>query len=939
MNLIIIKYLLRVVLIVFGVLTVFVLCDKPVCPGNHDTNKQFIFISTLDGKLTALNTADGGTEAWEFSTEPGALLSSSIDQLELSNHGHWVRMIPSLSGSLYKFDGENLDRIPFTVDSLLKSSFRYNDDLLISGGKISRTYGVDMSTGQLLYTCDMAQCNNITSNSFTNIDGNILILQRQTQTVRASDPRSGIERWNFSVGLHDIKVIMDLNNNCHTTNPSVKLDFKINIPKGVVTAVAFDRPEEVIWTHKSKSPIVNVWKFEHGKVESIDLFKRDHNENSIDPLVYLGMHKKQLYIQESDKVFSINPTSYQQSLLLEEDDLDKSRIPWKPIPVSSQIISKSSSAVQTTDDVSKTTAISVLYASEYINGKGYYLNGPKKTKRITDGKKYKSVNTENENETENIIKYEEGLEMPVEIIIVSLWYWWKEVLFISVVTAVLINIFIPSRIGRIINFIRNHSKKNEDIEKIVDLIESKVDCCKDSGVELSSNTIVQKQLHPIVEFKSRYLQDFEPIHCLGKGGFGIVFEARNKIDDCHYAIKRIPLPSQEESRNRVLREVKALAKLDHQHIVRYFNTWLEEPPSGWQEKHDDDWLQKSGDMDMSSNITTSEKQVTHLSPNKHHVRAKSLSTMIMLPESSEELSDILSNPHALRSYNDNSDSSFIIFDDSQITDSNKKDCILDISSDNLTKGSKRRRYKSECDTTSNVHSERKTTRHYLYIQMQLCHKNSLREWLKDNTKNRDMKYILNIFSQIIQAVEYVHLQGLIHRDLKPSNIFFSLDGQIKIGDFGLVTEMIESDEGMTIYDNKKKWLNEQHTDRVGTQLYMSPEQISGKSYNYKVDIYSLGVIFFELLNPFTTEMERYQTLTQLRNYIFPPQFLKKFKNEYDLLCLMLSPDPTLRPTTFGIRTRLPLSTPDSNLDPTLTDSTYEFELHNRKSSAIKVLKN
>lgn len=42
MNLIIIKYLLRVVLIVFGVLTVFVLCDKPVCPGNHDTNKQWV---------------------------------------------------------------------------------------------------------------------------------------------------------------------------------------------------------------------------------------------------------------------------------------------------------------------------------------------------------------------------------------------------------------------------------------------------------------------------------------------------------------------------------------------------------------------------------------------------------------------------------------------------------------------------------------------------------------------------------------------------------------------------------------------------------------------------------------------------------------------------------------------------------------------------------
>lgn len=53
-----------------------------------------------------------------------------------------------------------------------------------------------MNTGQLLYECDMAQCNNITSNSFTGIDGNILILQRQTQTVRASDPRNGIERYS-----------------------------------------------------------------------------------------------------------------------------------------------------------------------------------------------------------------------------------------------------------------------------------------------------------------------------------------------------------------------------------------------------------------------------------------------------------------------------------------------------------------------------------------------------------------------------------------------------------------------------------------------------------------------------------------------------------------------------------------------------------------------
>jgi serine/threonine protein kinase len=45
------------------------------------------------------------------------------------------------------------------------------------------------------------------------------------------------------------------------------------------------------------------------------------------------------------------------------------------------------------------------------------------------------------------------------------------------------------------------------------------------------------------QFTSRFLTDFSPVHCLGKGGFGVVFEARNKIDDCSYAIKRIPLPN------------------------------------------------------------------------------------------------------------------------------------------------------------------------------------------------------------------------------------------------------------------------------------------------------------------------------------------------------------------------------------------------------------
>lgn len=86
---------------------------------------------------------------------------------------------------------------------------------------------------------------------------------------------------------------------------------------------------------------------------------------------------------------------------------------------------------------------------------------------------------------------------------------------------------------------------------------------------------------------------------------------------------------------------------------------------------------------------------------------------------------------------------------------------------------------------------------------------------------------------------------------------------------------------------------------------MSPEQVKGSFYNYKVDIYSLGVIYFELLIPFHTEMERYRCLSQLRGGHYPDNFHLNYQNEYKLLKLMLATKPESRPTTMGIRARPP----------------------------------
>jgi len=73
---------------------------------------------------------------------------------------------------------------------------------------------------------------------------------------------------------------------------------------------------------------------------------------------------------------------------------------------------------------------------------------------------------------------------------------------------------------------------------------------------------------------------------------------------------------------------------------------------------------------------------------------------------------------------------------------------------------------SSTDITRDSHSERKATIQYLYIQMELCQKYSLRERLKNGTLHKDIINILNIFYQIIEGVEYIHIQEFIHRDLK-----------------------------------------------------------------------------------------------------------------------------------------------------------------------------
>ena len=65
----------------------------------------------------------------------------------MTNKGKWVKLIPSLAGGLYRFDGVTVEAVPLDAETLLRSSFKF-DNMVMTGGKESRTYGVDMDTGR-----------------------------------------------------------------------------------------------------------------------------------------------------------------------------------------------------------------------------------------------------------------------------------------------------------------------------------------------------------------------------------------------------------------------------------------------------------------------------------------------------------------------------------------------------------------------------------------------------------------------------------------------------------------------------------------------------------------------------------------------------------------------------------------------------------------------
>eukprot|EP00375_Theileria_parva_P002550 XP_765230.1 hypothetical protein [Theileria parva strain Muguga] len=349
---------------------------------------------------------------------------------------------------------------------------------------------------------------------------------------------------------------------------------------------------------------------------------------------------------------------------------------------------------------------------------------------------------------------------------------------------------------------------------------------------------------------SRYFREFKEEAVLGSGSFGCVIKVlRNTIN---YAVKQIPIYRNYEF---ILHEEAAvLASLQHPNIVRYYDAWVEQSPEYLLTKYNrQSNLQKNNLEDIFN---------AEYTPGYNEFQFKGKLDRVI-----EEID----------------------FDDQFNEDSEPDSDNVDLSpvdNRNVIK-IHNKHYKK------NKHIPKKC----LFILMEYCGEESLYETINKQTLHESPERVIELFRQIMEALSYIHEKGIIHRDVKPSNIFlkFENDFTIKLGDFGLTAKLQQSKGKNTI-------VNENGV--VGTLHYMAPEQSECDAYNQKVDIYSAGVVLFEMLSkPFQTFMERCEILSSFStpNKQWPEGFRERVDNRlFKLLESMLNINPNKRPSASEI---------------------------------------
>jgi len=188
-------------------------------------------------------------------------------------------------------------------------------------------------------------------------------------------------------------------------------------------------------------------------------------------------------------------------------------------------------------------------------------------------------------------------------------------------------------------------------------------------------------------------------------------------------------------------------------------------------------------------------------------------------------------------------------------------------------------------TTSNNNSEISMGANGVWILMDYCGGGSIRDYMDATSKVLNEYETSCVLIGVIQGIAYLHSQRIIHRDLKAANILLTEDGQVKIADFGISTQL-----SATITGNAKTM--------IGTTYWMAPEVVA-ESYTHKIDMWSMAITGIEMAenHPPWWDMKPFQVILKLPKenpptLRSPSSFSKEFNSFLDVC---LKKDPQQRP--------------------------------------------
>lgn len=209
----------------------------------------------------------------------------------------------------------------------------------------------------------------------------------------------------------------------------------------------------------------------------------------------------------------------------------------------------------------------------------------------------------------------------------------------------------------------------------------------------------------------------------------------------------------------------------------------------------------------------------------------------------------------------------------------------------------------------------------VYLITEFCCGGELRHWNKSIDHSDQEK--LSIFKQLVQGITHLHEMHLVHRDIKPHNVLLNDEDQIKIADFGFVCQIEPDSLAETL---------------CGSPLYMAPEILLQKGYDSGVDVWSLGVLAYEMFSghpPFAGANSQ-DLLRRIKRDWQSLSFRRVPGPVTDLLKEMLVPDPKHRLTSSRLsrhplfvdlfQSTLPLSHPGMTIESLIFDLSLDTDI-------------